>query len=63
MIRVFLVSGTYVEIPNRTLEQFAHALREAKARGADMRAEGKLGEQLLIRTDAITHVAQYRDEF
>ncbi len=62
MVRVFLLAGTYVEIPNRSLEQFSEALRAARRGDADLRAEGKLGEKILIRTDAITHAVEYRED-
>ena len=61
MVRVFLISGAHVDVPGRTLGEFSSAMTEAESRSSYVWTSDKVGNEILIRPQHVTHVAEYED--
>ena len=57
MIRVFLLTGSYVDVQDMSLAELEEFLRMGKP----FRATGKIGETLSIRPEAVAYAARYKD--
>jgi hypothetical protein len=60
MIRIFMMSGTYVETSTfGKLEAFEAALRIASEENVCVRVVGKIGEDVAIRPAAVAYAVRY----
>jgi hypothetical protein len=60
VIRVFLLTGSYVDVQDVTLEELDEALEDGSR--FVLHGIGKAGERLSIRLAAIAYAAKYADD-